>query len=41
VVLHLSFLGDQPETHGGTPAEEVRRWLDDSLGRLERLVAEG
>jgi hypothetical protein len=41
VVLHLSFLGDQPETHGGAPAEEVRRWLDDSLGRLERLVAEG
>jgi uncharacterized protein YndB with AHSA1/START domain len=41
VVLHLSFLGDQPETHGGEPAGEVRAWLDDSLARLERLVAAG
>jgi uncharacterized protein YndB with AHSA1/START domain len=38
VVLHLSFLGDQPETQGGAPAEEVQRWLDDALDRLERLV---
>jgi uncharacterized protein YndB with AHSA1/START domain len=38
VLLHLSFLGDQPETHGGAPADEVRRWLDDALSRLERLV---
>jgi uncharacterized protein YndB with AHSA1/START domain len=41
VVLHLSFLGDQPETHGGAPADEVRRWLDDALARLDRLVTEG
>jgi uncharacterized protein YndB with AHSA1/START domain len=40
VVLHLSFLGDQPETHGGAPADEVQQWLDDGLARLERLVAE-
>jgi uncharacterized protein YndB with AHSA1/START domain len=39
VVLHLSFLGDQPETHGGAPADEVQRWLDDGLTRLEGLVA--
>lgn len=39
VLLHLSFLGDQPETHGGAPADEVRQWLDDALSRLERLVA--
>jgi hypothetical protein len=39
VLLHLSFLGDQPETRGGTPADEVRHWLDDSLARLERLVS--
>ena len=41
VVLHLSFLGDQPETHGGAPAADVRRWLDDALTRLESLVAVG
>src|SRR4051794_40525849 len=41
VVLHLSFLGDQPETHGGKAAGEVRQWLDDGLTRLERLVAQG
>lgn len=40
VVLHLSFLGDQAETHGGRPAADVRRWLDDGLARLERLIAE-
>jgi hypothetical protein len=41
VTMHLSFLGDQPETrqHGGA-AEEVREWLDDALVRLERVVAE-
>jgi len=38
VLLHLSFLGDQPETHGGTPAADVRQWLDDALARLERVV---
>jgi uncharacterized protein YndB with AHSA1/START domain len=40
VLVHLSFLGDQPETHGGAAAEEVRAWLDDALGRLERLVGQ-
>ena len=38
VVLHLSFLGDQPETRGGGPATDVRQWLDDALARLERVV---
>jgi uncharacterized protein YndB with AHSA1/START domain len=38
VVVHLSFLGDQAETHGGGPAADVRRWLDDALTGLERLV---
>jgi uncharacterized protein YndB with AHSA1/START domain len=38
VLLHLSFLGDQPETRGGTPAADVRQWLDDALTRLERVV---
>ncbi|GAA0895664.1 SRPBCC family protein [Pseudonocardia zijingensis] len=41
VLLHLSFLGEQPETKGGAAAEDVRRWLDDALGRLERVVAAG
>jgi uncharacterized protein YndB with AHSA1/START domain len=41
VVLHLSFLGHQPETADGAAAEEVRRWLDDGLARLERLVGAG
>jgi hypothetical protein len=39
VRLHLSFLGDQPETRGGAPATDVRQWLDDSLARLERVIA--
>ena len=38
VVIHLSFLGDQPETHKGKAAAEVRQWLDDALERLERLI---
>jgi hypothetical protein len=38
VLLHLSFLGDQPETHGGHAPDEVRRWLDEALTRLRRLV---
>lgn len=41
VLLHLSFLGDQPETHGGRPAQEVQRWLDEALERLEGLVTAG
>ena len=40
VLLHLSFLGDQPETHGGRPADEVQQWLDDGLARLEQLVTQ-
>ena len=40
VVMHLSFLGDQPETRAhGHAADEVRGWLDDALARLERVVA--
>ena len=39
VTLHLSFLGHQPETHSGSEADEVRRWLDDALANLERVVA--
>ncbi len=38
VVLHLSFLGKQPETHGGKAEAEVHAWLDESLGRLEGIV---
>jgi hypothetical protein len=38
VLLHLSFLGDQPETHGGTPAADLQQWLDDALASLERVV---
>ena len=41
VVMHLSFLGDQPETRRhGHAADEVQQWLDDSLERLERVVAD-
>ena len=40
VTMHLSFLGDQPETRRhGHAADEVREWLDDALARLERVVA--
>jgi len=38
VRLHLSFLGDQPETRGGPAASDVRQWLDDALTRLESVV---
>jgi uncharacterized protein YndB with AHSA1/START domain len=39
VLLHLSFLGDQPETRRhGHAADEVRQWLDEALERLEGLV---
>jgi uncharacterized protein YndB with AHSA1/START domain len=41
VSLHLSFLGDQPETRQhGNAADEVRAWMDDALSRLEDVVAE-
>lgn len=40
VVLHLSFLGHQPETRPhGHAREELQAWLSDGLDRLERLVA--
>jgi hypothetical protein len=40
VVLHLSFLGDQPETRRhGSAAGEVQQWLDDALARLETVVS--
>jgi uncharacterized protein YndB with AHSA1/START domain len=40
VVLHLSFLGHQPETRPhGHAREELQTWLADGLDRLERLVA--
>lgn len=37
----LSFLGHQPETHAGPEAAQVQRWIDEALGRLERLVSSG
>lgn len=40
VLVHLSFLGRQPQTHGGAAAAEVRAWLDEALTRLERLVGQ-
>jgi hypothetical protein len=40
VLVHLSFLGKQPETHGGGAAADVRTWLDEALTRLERLVGQ-
>lgn len=40
VLVHLSFLGDRPETHGGTAAREVEDRLDDALDRLGRLVGQ-
>jgi uncharacterized protein YndB with AHSA1/START domain len=40
VLMHLSFLGDQPEARRhGSAAGEVRQWLDDALAQLERVVA--
>jgi hypothetical protein len=41
VVLHLSFLGHQPETRKhGTAGDEVQGWLADGLARLEQLVTQ-
>jgi uncharacterized protein YndB with AHSA1/START domain len=40
VVLHLSFLGDQPETRKhGSAGPELEGWMKDCLTRLEKLVA--
>jgi uncharacterized protein YndB with AHSA1/START domain len=39
VLLHLSFLGHQPETRPhGHAREEVEQWLSKSLDRLAELV---
>jgi uncharacterized protein YndB with AHSA1/START domain len=39
VLLHLSFLGHQPETRPhGHAREEVEQWLNASLDRLAELV---
>jgi hypothetical protein len=40
VLVHLSFLGEQAETHGGSAAEQVRTWLDEALTRLAGLVGQ-
>lgn len=37
--LHLSFLGDQEQAHGGRAADEVERMLAESLDRLADTVA--
>lgn len=39
-VLHLSFLGDQPENHGGRAAREVEAAMDEALDKLARVVEE-
>jgi uncharacterized protein YndB with AHSA1/START domain len=36
--LHLSFLGDQPQTHGGSAARDVHAELERALDDLLRLV---
>jgi hypothetical protein len=41
VTLRLSFLGDQPESHGGDAAAGLERRLDAALDRLAGLVAAG
>ncbi|MDP9417324.1 MAG: SRPBCC family protein [Actinomycetota bacterium] len=38
VTLHLSFLGEQPQAHGGAAAREVEQMLQESLDRLAGLV---
>jgi uncharacterized protein YndB with AHSA1/START domain len=39
VVLHLSFLGHQPETRKhGDAGPELTVWMEDCLTRLEQLV---
>lgn len=37
-VLHLSFLGDQAQTHGGAAARDLERMLAESLDRLAGLA---
>lgn len=38
VNLHLSFLGDQPQAHGGKAAEQMRQGMRESLDRLAEEV---
>lgn len=38
-VIHLSLLGDQPQTHGGQAAKQVDDELREALQRLADLVA--
>ena len=38
VNLHLSFLGDQPESHEGAAAEQIRQGMREALARLEEEV---
>lgn len=37
-VIHLSFLGDQPQTHGGQAAQQVEDELREALQRLSELA---
>jgi hypothetical protein len=38
VNLHLSFFGDQPESHRGDAADRTRQGMRDALERLENEV---
>ena len=38
--IHLSFLGDRPEAHGGDVARDVQAELERALDDLARLVTE-
>jgi carbon monoxide dehydrogenase subunit G len=38
VNLHLSFFGDQPQSHRGTAADKVRGEMQEALKRLEQEV---
>ncbi|MDP9431401.1 MAG: SRPBCC family protein [Actinomycetota bacterium] len=39
--VHLSFLGDQPQAHGGAAAADVERMLHEALDRLADVVTSG
>ena len=38
VNLHLSFFGDQPQSHEGAAAEQIRQGMREALARLEEEV---
>jgi hypothetical protein len=38
VNLHLSFFGDQPQSHEGAEAEQMRQGMREALERLEEEV---